>query len=215
MSEVRPAASLVLSVPHSIAETWLPRRLSALLADSDNADAAAIRLQVRIDDGPVELLGTGVHMRIFYGHGLYRDYRVETLFRDHTVAVASPAFVARFGSAPNGIADRHLIHTSWGPSYATSPSWPEHLPPDRLVDTTQGIRVNASSTALAFARSGAGVALVPAMMASDDLEQGALQRLDAPEITMPHPYSIAFPFALQNRPDLLLVLDQLTRDRGD
>lgn len=212
MSEVRQASSLVLSVPYSVAETWLPQKLSTLLSNGDGNDATAVRLQVRVEDDPVEHLGTGVHMRIFYGHELYQEFRVETLFQDHTVGVASPSFVARFGPSIEAIEDRHLIHTSWGPSYATSPSWPDHLPQTRNLDTMAGIRVAASSTALAFARSGAGVALVPAMMALDDLEKGTLVRLDAPETAMPHPYSIAFPNALQNRADLLQVLDALMRE---
>ena len=205
---------LVLSAPHSVAETWLSSRLAlGLAATRETAKsvdgAGGHRLEVRIEDDPVEFTRDGAHMRIFYGHGLYREYRVETLFEDRLVAVASPDFIARHGTKVARIADRFLIHTQWGPDYATSPNWSDHMPEQRDIGTTAGLRMVASSTALAFARKGLGAALVPLMMAQDDLALHRLKRLDAPDLTMPHPYSIAFPHALQNRPDVMEILRAL------
>ncbi len=210
MSETRHLSSLVLSVPHSVAETWLPSRLQAIQAGSGIDEATPLRLQIRIEDDPVEFTRGSAHMRIFYGHGLYREYRVETLFHDHLIAVASPDFIAQNGSAMQHIADHHLVHTVWGPNYATSPNWTDHLPSDRAIDVAAGLRVSASSTALAFSRSGYGAALVPALMAGEDIACGRLIRLDAPESRMPYPYSIAFPYALQNRPDVQQTLSALS-----
>lgn len=210
MREIQQAPSLVLSVPHSVAETWLPRKLANLKVPNTSDAPIVARIQVRTEEDPVEFMNTGAHMRIFYGHGIYSEYRVETLFHDSLIAVAAPEFLARHGTSVQGIADQYLIHTTWGPNYASSPSWLDHLPSDRTIDVAAGLRLSASSTALAFARNGFGAALVPSMMAREDIGQGRLLRLEGQETLMPFPYSLAFPFSLQNRPDVQQTLNALT-----
>jgi len=120
--EVR-TTRLVLSGPHSIVETWLPRKLAPLMRVDDY-----LPIDVRIDNDPVDFVRDKIDMRIFFGHDLYGDYQIENLFVDSLIAVASPDFMRRFGSRVQDLADHHLIHTHWGSGFASSPNWETFLP---------------------------------------------------------------------------------------
>ena len=205
MREAPRRARLVLSAPHSVAETWLALRLATCFGVS-----AERRLELRIEEDPIDFARDRVHMRIFYGHGLYSEYQVQELFRDSYVAVAAPRFAARHGKAVERIADRFLIHTDWGRDYASSPDWSGQMSHERVVDMAAGLRVAASSTAITCARNGLGAALVPLMMAKEDLDAGRLVRLDTPEQPMARSYSVAYPNALANRADVLAIITALS-----
>jgi len=179
---------LVLSAPQSVAETWLAPRLSTLnIADLGST------LDIRVEDDPIDFVRNKVDMRIFYGHDLYGDYRIEPLYSDYLVAVASPAFVAGHSRALERIEDQHLIHTDWRPDYSTSPNWSSVLNGDRIVDQYAGLRVYASSIALSFARRGFGAALVPQRMAEEDQCLGLIVQLQMEPVRMEHDYLIAYP----------------------
>jgi LysR family glycine cleavage system transcriptional activator len=200
---------LVLSAPHSVAETWLAERLAAL-------DAAGARpaLDIRIDDDPVDFERDKLDLRIFLGHHLYTEYRVEPLFTDELAPVASPGFIARCGDDPAGIADSHLIHTDWGPAFSTAPDWSRALAQTRVVDYAAGLRAPASSTALRLARQGLGAALVPRRMAQDDLSAGRVALLRARPIPMAHAYRIAFPARLAAHRTARSLIDALKEGAG-
>lgn len=97
-------------------------------------------------------------MRIFYGQDLYTDHRIETLFFDQLIGVASPAFMAEHGNDVAKLHDRHFIHTDWGQDYASSPNWSGAIADGRIIDHAAGLRVGASSIALGFARASLGTA---------------------------------------------------------
>ena len=78
---------VVLSVPASLAETWLLDRMT---------DLRGLPLEIRIDEDPVSFTREGVDLRVFYGHELYREYQRETLYRDRLIPVASPSFCSDF-----------------------------------------------------------------------------------------------------------------------
>ncbi|NKB52593.1 MAG: LysR family transcriptional regulator [Rhizobiaceae bacterium] len=203
MRDSRILPSLVLSAPHSVVQTWLPEKLTAL--NQGGGSRSNIRLHVRPDEDPVGFAKDGIHMRIFYGHELYRDYLVETLFHDHVTAVASPGFVELHGNSVNAIDERHLIHTLWGPDYASFPSWANCLSSTRAIDVAAGLSLTTSSAAIAFARKGLGVGLVPSQMAKEEIANGVLMRMESPEPLMPHPYCLAYPHALRGRRDVQQV----------
>lgn len=200
MRRVERSKRLVLSAPQSVAETWLPAKLSALSEAELNA------LDIRVEEDPVDFARDQIDLRVFYGHNLYTDYRVDPLFTDHLIAVASPDFVAQAGADLAAIEECDLIHTDWGPGFASSPNWARAMPDGRLVNHQRGLRVSASSTALCFARLGRGVALVPAQMAAMDLAVGRLQQLATPELKMPRPYEVAYPNRLADTPKLRAVV---------
>ncbi len=195
---------LVLSAPQSVAETWLAAKLSTI----DGTDLGT-SLDIRVEHDPVDFVRDKVDVRIFYGHDLYGDYQVEALFSDCLVAVASPGFVAAHGSLPEKIKDRHLIHTDWGRDFSTSPSWSKVMPARRIVDHNLGLRVQASSTALRFARHGFGAALVPQKIAAGDLSSGDLVQLNSQPVPMQHDYLIAYPKRLAASPAIKSVIHAL------
>jgi LysR family glycine cleavage system transcriptional activator len=179
---------LVLSAPQSVAETWLVPKLATL-----NLSDLGSTLDIRVEDDPIDFVRDKVDMRIFYGHDLYGDYRVEPLYSDYLVAVAAPAFVAEHGLMLERIKDEHLIHTDWGQHYSTSPNWSSVLATDRTVDHNAGLRVQASSIAVCFAKQGVGAALVPQRMAEEDQSSGHLVQLQLEPVRMEHDYLIAYP----------------------
>lgn len=203
--EVR-TTRLMLSAPHSIVETWLPRKLAPLMRADDN-----LPIDVRIDNDPVDFVRDKIDMRIFFGHDLYGDYQTENLFADSLIAVASTDFIRRFGSRVQDLADRQLIHTHWGSGFASSPNWEAFLPGGKTINRSLGMSVNSSSTALNFVRNGFGAALIPAEMAADDLSSLQVKQMDAQARELPRSYRIAFPKRLHSHPTIVRVLDVLSR----
>jgi LysR family glycine cleavage system transcriptional activator len=195
---------LVLSVPHSIAETWLAPRL-ARGGPLDFAKA----LEIRVEDDPVDLARDRIDMRIFYGHDLYGDYRVVPLFLDVLIAVASKDFVTCHGTDIKQIADHFLIHTDWGRDFSTSPNWGGVSTLGRVVDPNVGLRVGASSTALSFARQGFGVALLPRRFADEDLTAGRVVQMEMAPIPMEQHYLMAYPKRLASNPILQSIVKLL------
>lgn len=183
---------LVLSVPHSIAETWLGIGLAPLALDLDLTP-----INVRIDEDPIDFVQDKIDMRVFFGHDLYGDYQVDTLFSDRIVAVANDQLMQRVGANFRKVPDRCLIHTEWGRGFASSPKWEHVFQANRIIDRDQGMAVRASSTALNLVRHGLGVALVPFVIAYDDLRTGRVHRLDIPEQTLVGDYKIAYPKRLK------------------
>lgn len=197
---------LVLSAPHSVVETWLPSRLAPLM----NSDQYT-PIDVRIDEDPIDFARDKIDMRIFFGHDLYGDYQIHSLFTDSLVAVASPDFIRRFGSHVQDLPDKYLIHTHWGSGFASSPNWESVLPVGKIINRHLGMLVRSSSVALKFARHGFGVALVPAAMATDDLSSELVVQMDSPLLELPSSYRIAHPKRLQSHPIIVRVLNVLSQ----
>ncbi len=192
---------LVLSVPQSVAETWLAPKLSRL-----NRGDHATSLDIRVQDDPIDFARDKVDLRIFYGHDLYGDFRVESLFSDVLVAVAAPEFVAENGPHLDDIADKDLIHTDWGRGYSTSPNWGQVFTKDRIINHNAGLRVQASSTALNFARMCFGVALVPLKFAEEELSAGRIVQMEMDPVQMGQEYRVAYPKRLAANPVVRSVL---------
>ena len=197
---------LVLSAPHSVVETWLPHKLAPLLAAEDYTP-----IDVRIDDDPIDMVREKIDMRIFFGHDLYRDFQTDDLFTDSLIAVASPEFARRFGMWVQDLPDRYLIHTNWGSGFASSPNWDTMLPVGTNINRSLGMAVSTSSTALQFARSGFGAALVPEQMAAADLSSQRLVKLNMAAQAMPRSYRIAYPIRLKAHPTIVRILEALSR----
>lgn len=201
-------ARLVLSAPQSVAETWLAAKLAPMTGGEDYDP-----VDVRVDDDPVDLVQDRIDMRIFFGHDLYGDYRVDTLFADRLIACASPDFAARFGGSIRDVPDRYLIHTDWGRGFASSPDWEAALQEQRAVRRDLSMTVRSSSTALNFCRHGFGVALVPAEMAADDIAAGRVVSMDVRPVELSRNYRIAYPKRLQIHPVVLRILRALSGRR--
>ncbi|WP_109312715.1 LysR substrate-binding domain-containing protein [Ruegeria sp. AU67] len=195
---------LTLSSPQSVAETWLAPKIAAL-ADDD----AHVPLSIRVDEDPIDLVLNKVDLRIFYGHDLYGEYQVEELFADRLIAVASPGFAARHGNKLGAVEDNSFIHTDWGRGFASSPDWETALLGHRRVDRSSGPLVQSSSAALNFAKHGLGVALVPNMMAADELSAGRITTMEFEPLELTHSYMLAYPKRLRSNPEVRLILETL------
>jgi LysR family glycine cleavage system transcriptional activator len=202
LREGRNRARLVVSVIPSVAELWLAPALAGF-------DGRA-GLELRIEEDPVVFARDGVDLRVTYGGHYYPDHQVVTLFRDRMVPVAAPGLIGQGGLEP--LPDAAFIHTDWGPAYATQPSWAAWfaaigLP--RRPDPQAGLRVGATGMAVAAARAGLGVALVPERVAADEVRAGRLAPADPRALPMSWDYVLVWPNALSRRPLLQRLVAHL------
>ncbi len=204
MRRVDQTKRLVLSAPQSVAETWLAPQLSAL-----QTAGISIPLDIRIENDPVDFARDKVDLRIFYGHDLYRDHKITSLFSDQLVAVASSKFTAEHGVKLGNIEDRKLIHTDWGRGFASSPNWSLAFTDQRIVDHSVGLRVQASSVALNFAEHGFGVALIPEQMVRERLHSERLVQMQMPTIPMTHDYLLAYSKSLEGNTSAQIIIQSL------
>ncbi|MEZ5778765.1 MAG: LysR substrate-binding domain-containing protein [Paracoccaceae bacterium] len=203
LKSARSRARLVLSVLPSVAELWLAPALRGFAAVAD--------LDIRVEDDPVVFARDGVDLRLTYGIHAYPDHRVEVLFRDRLVAVAAPSReIGADGLA--GLADEAFIHTDWGPTFATQPSWPHWFAAAgiaRRPDPARGLRVDRTALAACAARSGLGVALLPERLATADLDARRLARVDPFALPMSSDYAMIWPNAISRRSLLQGLVAQL------
>ena len=87
------------------------------------------------------------------------------LFQDEVLPLCSPSYLERNANAKtqgmDGVPDDDLIHTSWGPSFVSHPTWHAWFAKsgtDRPIDA-KGYQVGMSGLSLDLARDGVGVAL--------------------------------------------------------
>lgn len=193
-----------LSASQSVAETWLAPRLAGL-----GLLAAKAGLSIRVDEDPIDFVRDKVDMRIFFGHDLYGDYQVETLFADSLVAVAAPQFIVDHGRSLVTLPDKLFIHTDWGRGFASSPDWTTALLGLRQIDRDVGWQVESSSAAIKFAKHGAGVALVPRMMAADDLSSNRIALMEFEPTILAQEYRLAYPKRLQSNAQIQQIIRAL------
>lgn len=193
---------LVVSVLPSLADLWLLPGLRGF-------DGRA-RLDLRVEDDPVDMAREGIDLRLTYGAQYYPDHLVEVLFADRLIAVAAPDFAA---DDPANVPDADLIHTDWGRAYGVQPEWARHfdgLGLRRVPDRGQGLRVNSTALAAAAARTGLGVALLPERLAAEDVAAGRLRILGASVGGLLRDYVMVSPHARGRHRGLLALRRHLS-----
>ncbi|MBS0563797.1 MAG: LysR family transcriptional regulator [Proteobacteria bacterium] len=194
-------ARLVVSCLPSVAESWLIPHLAGF--------GPAPGIELRVEDDPVVLARAGVDLRITYGGYLYPDHRCEPLFRDRIVALAAP------GLAPEGLAalpDSRFVHTDWGQSFVTAPSWAAYWRQAggrAAPDPARGLVVGQSHLAIVAARAGLGAALAPERIAASAIGSGALRIVGGQSLPMQHDYVLVWPHAASRRRDLAALVAHL------
>lgn len=201
LREEQGRARLVVSCLPTVAESWLIPRLGSFRSETG--------IELRVEDDPVILARDGVDLRVTYGSYLYPDHRSLPLFRDRIVAVTAP------GRTPSGLAalpDRDFIHTDWGRSFVTAPSWAAwwradggRVPPD----PARGLIVGQSHLAIVAARAGLGAALVPERIAASAIAAGAIEVADGRTLPLPHDYVLVWPHAAGRRREVAALIDHL------
>ncbi|MCX7302397.1 MAG: LysR substrate-binding domain-containing protein [Rhodobacterales bacterium] len=191
---------LVISVLPALAEHWLIPRLKGLTLDP--------AIEIRMEEDPVNLVRDGIDLRLTYGAHFYPDHKIEVLFRDEVTAVAAPSFPGR-ETRLSDQPDSAFVHTGWGPSFGTQPGWSQWFAGRDPDATWGGLTVHHVGLALAAARAGLGVALVPERLAASDLAQGRLFRLEDRSLPLRWDFVLVHSHALRRRPALQRLITHL------
>lgn len=193
-----PVATLVVSVAPSVAMGWLSSRLPQFIGDHGWVD-----IFLRGEDDPVSFDRALIDLRLSYGPFHYAGHPAEELVTDSVYPVCSPGFLAQYGEIdqPDQLAGAHLIHTDWGPSGASFPSWSDWFDemgaaPRRSV--RHGMVANSSMAALDLARGGLGIALVQGLFCANDLVFGRLVVVGNP-LELASPYCLTVPSRSRHR----------------
>lgn len=179
---------LVISVPPSMAMGWLSKRLAGFVASH-----GAVDISLRGDDDPVPFDRELIDIRLSFGPH-YREHPTEDIVRDAVYPVCAPGLTATI--KPESLVRMPLIHTDWGPTGASFPSWRNwfeaaRIEPGRAVQ--RGLSANSSRAALDLAISGLGVALAQGIYCAKALEDGRLVRANALSIALRQPYCLTIP----------------------
>lgn len=190
---------LVVSTLPSVAAKWLGPRLSTFLATQPG-----LRVALRVEEDPIDFARDDVDVRLSYGSQHYPGLVVEELVTDRVVPLCSPARLSQRvpPRSPEALMEHTLIHTDWGPAFATHPTWSEWFRAARIGEALavrQGHWVSMSSVAIDLAVSGAGITLGQQLLARDDLRAGRLVIPFGPSLTLKAPYCLAYPHARARR----------------
>jgi LysR family glycine cleavage system transcriptional activator len=181
---------LVVSVPPSMAMGWLSRRLAGFVASH-----GAVDVSLRGDDDPVPFDRELIDIRLSYGPH-YREHPTEDIVRDAVYPVCAPGLAGAIKPERAPLAGLPLIHTDWGPTGASFPSWRNWfeaagIEPGRA--TQRGLSANSSRAALDLAISGLGVALAQGVFCAEAVEDGRLVRPVARSLELRQPYCLTIP----------------------
>jgi len=183
---------LVVSVPPSMAMGWLSSRLAGFVRSH-----GAVDISLRGEDDPVSFDRDLIDIRLSYGPH-YRDHATEDIVKDAVYPVCAPGLVAGTHHLYDSAAmlGLPLIHTDWGPTGASFPSWRSWfeaagLEPGRGI--RRGLSANSSRAALDLAISGLGIALSQGVFCADAVEAGGLVRPAAKALQLRQPYCLTIP----------------------
>ncbi|TIT75498.1 MAG: LysR family transcriptional regulator [Mesorhizobium sp.] len=179
---------LVISVPPSMAMGWLSERLAGFVAGHGAAD-----ISLRGEDDPVPFDHELIDIRLSYGPH-YREHPTEEIVHDAVYPICAPGLAGAI--RPESLAGLPLIHTDWGPTGASFPSWRNWfeaagIEPGRTAQ--RGLSANSSRAALDLAISGLGVALAQGIYCARALEDGRLVRPVARALDLRQPYCLTIP----------------------
>jgi LysR family glycine cleavage system transcriptional activator len=168
-------SGLSISVIPSIGVRWFNHHLADFLRLYPE-----IRLDLRIEDDPIDFYRNPVDVRICYGEHLYPDFVTVPLLRDHATPMCTPKFLKSRRLGAGGAAalrDEDLIHIAWRAGFSSYPTWSAWFTRagvKREARTELGHKVDMSSLAIDLARSGECIALGQTLFAESELRSGEL-----------------------------------------
>lgn len=171
--EVR--SRLVISVLPSLANRWLNRVLREYFA----LDPATY-LDIRVENDPVDFERNNIDVRISYGKNLYSELRTQVLYEDKVQPMCTPQFLERHSidvTNPLTLADEHLIHVNWPPSFASHPTWADwfaSVGTEHVPIHGRGHRVDMSALAVDLALANAGFILGQQLLTVEERSTGHL-----------------------------------------
>lgn len=168
-------SSLIISVLPSLGVRWLNRHLPDFL--SANPD---IRVDLRLEEDPVDFFRNRIDVRISYGEHLYPEFETMPFLRDRVTVMCAPSLLSAGRlepEVPTSLRDEDLIHISWRTGFSSYPTWEawfEATGGSKHPRRELGHSVDTSSLAVDLARAGSGVVLGQYMLAEDELARGTL-----------------------------------------
>jgi DNA-binding transcriptional LysR family regulator len=167
-----PTGLLRINVPKIVWHMLLRPLVSGFLAANPG-----IRLEVRLDDGFVDIVAAGFDAGIRLGDSVQRDMVASVLTQSEGVCmVASPEYVSRCGTPKNIEALReHACIRFRFPGSGAIYRW-ELMREKRLIEVeVDGVFTTSDSVSMAeAARDGVGIAYVFERQVADDLANGRL-----------------------------------------
>lgn len=208
----RSRSRLVISAIESLAEKWLVPQLG----DFCRAQPG-FRFDLRVEPDPVDFARHNIDLRVGYGASAYPDHHVQPLAQDAVQPMCSPAYLQANPALRHlgleAVPESDLLHTSWGPSFGSNPTWRSWFKKVglRIPSDSGGFQVGRSSLVLDLAREGLGAALAQRMMAARDLAKGQLVTLSDVTLPLGHPYCLVYPQGKAGRRDVMALVGWLTR----
>ncbi len=181
-------SSIVLSTIQSLSVQWVA---PALARFRERFPDTGVELKIEAD--PVDLARSQVDVRLTYENHLYPQMSAMPMFSDVTYPMCSERFLSdhlKDGDLTS-LSDSHFIHTDWGESYASYPTWAawfRETGKPRNPDPRKGLRVGGSAVAATLAANGGGIALVPKQLFQELLDQQQLVVPSTVGLTLPHSF---------------------------
>ncbi|MBK1695884.1 transcriptional regulator GcvA [Rhodovibrio salinarum] len=164
---------LTVSAVPSLSSKWLVPRLDRFRRQHPEIDVRLDATGTVVDFSRDQDIDLGLR----YGTGGYPGLEAIRLASGDVIPVCSPAVAYADPplKQPADLANRTLIHTSWG-SGATDPDWGEWLRSAGVsnIDSRRGPRFNHTEYAVQAALQDQGVALAARVLMEDDLAAGRL-----------------------------------------
>jgi len=139
-----------------------------------------LRIDLRLEEDPVDFFRTRIDVRIPYGEHLYPEFVTVPFARDRVSVMCTPAVVesGRLDSAqPASLRDEDLIHVAWRTGFSAYPTWESWFAAAgeaRVPRRELGHKTDTSSLAVDLACAGSGIALGQYLLAEQDLAAGRL-----------------------------------------
>ncbi|MEM7172158.1 MAG: LysR substrate-binding domain-containing protein [Pseudomonadota bacterium] len=185
--------SMTVSVPPSVATGWLSTRIPEFILDHGPGN-----ISIRGEEDPVAFERDSIDVRMTYGRFHYLDHSTEEIATDCAVPACSPAFLARYGpfETAEQLLNAPLIHTDWGPSAATFPTWRSWFEaasvlPEKQIDG--GMSANSSKAAIDLAINGLGIVLCQGFFATGPINEGLLVQPIEKPVSLAQPYCLTIP----------------------
>jgi DNA-binding transcriptional LysR family regulator len=159
VNDIRPLASpdlVTLSISTAFANYWVMPRLTRLHRAHPGID-----LRLQVVDRDLDLEHENVSLGIRRGRGNWPGYDSASVAREELLAVASPAYLARYGT-PASIEDldqHQFVHLE--EPYRPRPQWRDWFEAFAVdfVDRGEGLRLNDYALVIQAAMAGEGIAL--------------------------------------------------------
>jgi LysR family glycine cleavage system transcriptional activator len=162
-----------VSVLPSVGVRWLNRRLPEFLAANPD-----VRLDLRLEEDPVDYFRNRIDVRLCYGEHLYPEFVTVPFRSDRVTAMCHPDLLARLDpAAPRSLGDDTLIHVAWRAGFSSYPAWSAWFASQGITWHPRrelGHTTDTSSVAIDLACSRGGIVLGQEMLAETELARGEL-----------------------------------------